>query len=67
MMAIRAKVVDKKESTFTIQTPDNYVLTLHYSLPGDILIGDIVFVEGNIVNATNFNVIRVLKGDTNDD
>lgn len=62
MMAIRAEVVDKKESTFTIQTPDNYVLTLTYSLPGDILIGDTVIVEGNIVNATLFNVISVSKG-----
>jgi hypothetical protein len=66
MMAIRAKVVDKKESTFTISTPDNYILQLNYSLPGDIVIGDIVFVEGNIVNANTFNVIRVLKGSDND-
>lgn len=66
MMAIRAKVVDKKESTFTISTPDNYILQLNYSLPGDILIGDTVFVEGNIVNATSFDVIRVLKGSDND-
>lgn len=63
MMAIRAKVVDKKESTFTISTPDNYILQLNYSLPGDILVGDTVFVEGNIVNSTSFDVIRVLKGD----
>lgn len=67
MIAIRAKVVDKKESTFTIQTPDNYVLQLNYSLPGDIVIGDTIFLEGYIVNASSFNVIRVSKGSDNDD
>ncbi len=67
MIAIRAKVTDKEESTFTLLTPDNYSLSLNYSLPGDILIGDTIIVEGNIVNAHTFNVIRVLKGeDIND-
>lgn len=63
MIAIRATLTNKDNTTFTIKTPDNYSLSLNYSLPGDILIGDTVIVEGIIINMNVFKVIRVLKGD----